>query len=147
MQHNQTVTPVCQTVVHHFYGCMSGDDKQWCWHWVFLSKAAIKHWEKLALTLSCGFASPLQWLQKLWFENFFHWTIFHVVCLQRFVMVLQKTFGPFFFFIDVKRLLGMQKPVFVFSTVMNRGLLCITGKFLVFHYKQIIAWPVCGILL
>ena len=54
-------------------------------------------------------------------------------------MVLQKTFGPFFFFIDVKRLLGMQKPVFVFSTVMNRGLLCITGKFLVFHYKQIIA--------
>ena len=45
--------------------------------------------------------------------------LFHVVCVQcMFVMVLQETVSHFFF-IDVKRLLGMQMSVFVFSTVMK----------------------------
>ena len=129
MQHNQTVAPVFQTVINHFLW-LSGDNKQWCWHWVFFNKAAIKRWEKLALTLP-SFVVLLHHCSdckncdlKISFIE-----LFHVVCLQWFVMVLQKTVSPFFFFIDVKRLLGMQKPVSVFSTVMNTGLLCITENF------------------
>ena len=97
---------------------------------MFFYKAAAKHWEKLALTLS-SFVVLLYLCSdckncdlKISFIK-----LFHVVCLQLFVMVLPRTVGLFFFFIDVKRLLGMQKPVFVFSTVINKGLLCITENF------------------
>ena len=44
--------------------------------------------------------------------------LFHVVCVQWFVLVLQETVSHFFF-IDVKRLLGMQMSVFVILTVMK----------------------------
>ena len=93
------------------------------------NKAAIKHWEKLALTLSSLVVSLHHCSDcKTDFKISFI-ELFHVVCLRWFVMVLQKTVGPFFFFMDVKRLLGMQKHVFVFSTVTNRDLLCITVNF------------------
>ena len=85
---------------------------------MFFNKTPAKYWEKLALALSsfavllhhCSDCSDCKNCDfKISFIE-----LFHVVCLQWFVMVLQKTVGTFFFFIDVKRLLGMQKPVFVF---------------------------------
>ena len=79
------------------------------------NKAAIKHWEKLALTLSSlvvslHHCSDCKTDFKISFTE-----LFYVVCLRWFVMVLQKTVGPFFFFIDVKRLLGMQSMCFFFQ--------------------------------
>ena len=128
MQHNQTDSSLPNSSPPLLW--LSGDDKQRCCLWMFFNKAAIKHWEKLALSLSSFVVSFYHCSDckncdlKISFIE-----LFHVVCLQWFVMVLQKTVSPFFFFINVKRLLGMQKPVFVFSTVMNRGFLCITVNF------------------
>ena len=60
-----------------------GDNKQWCWHWVFFNKAPAKYWEKLALALS-SFAVLLHHCSdckncdfKISFIE-----LFHVVCLQ-----------------------------------------------------------------
>ena len=124
------MTPVGQTVVHHFYGCqvtINSGAGIGC----FSIKQQLNSGRiKLVLTLS-SFVVLLHHCRdckncdlKISFIE-----LSHVVCLQWFGMFFQKTVGPFFFFFDVKRLLGMQKPVFLFSTVMNRGLLCITVNF------------------
>ena len=103
---------------------------------MFFNKAAIKHWVKLACTLS-KFVASLHHCSdckncefKITFVE-----LFYVVCFQWFELVLQKTVNHLF--IDVKRLLRMQTPVFVSSTVTKS--LVYHRKFLGFYHKQIIA--------
>ena len=57
-----------------------------------------------------------------------------------------KSLLSIFFSIDVKMLLRMETPVFVFSPAMNQSSLVRNPKLLGFYYKQTIAWLVRGIL-
>ena len=75
IQHNHTATPACQTVVHHFHSCQVTINYG-AGVGVFQQSSNLTLGEAYPyLILSCGFASPLQWLLKPWFENYFHWTI------------------------------------------------------------------------
>ena len=102
---------------------------------MFFNKA-IKHWEKLACTLS-KFVASLPHCRDCKNRDFkiTFVELFYVVCFQWFELVSQKTVNHFF--IDVKRLLRMQTPVFVSSTVTKS--LVYHRKFLGFYHKQIIA--------
>ena len=90
------VTPVCQTVVHHFYGCQ-----------VTINNGASVGCFSVKQQLNTVRSLPLPYLY-LWFRfttavttNTMIWkflSLNYVVCLQWFVMVLQKTVGPFFLF-------------------------------------------------
>ena len=103
---------------------------------MFFNKAGIKHWEKLARTLS-KFVASLHHCSD-WKNCDFKITfveLFYVVCFQWFELVSQKTVNHLF--IDVKRLLRMQTPVFVSSNVTKS--LTYHRKFLGFYHKQIIA--------
>ena len=104
---------------------------------MFFNKAAFKHWVKLACTLS-KFVASLPHCRdcknrdfKITFAE-----LFCVVCFQWFELVSQKKTVNHYF-IDVKRLLRMQTPVLVSSTVTKP--LGYHLKFLGFYHKQIIA--------
>ena len=101
---------------------------------MFFNKAANKHWGKLARTLS-KFVASLHHCSDCKNRDFKITSVelFYVVCFQWFELVSQKTVNHFF--IDVKRLLRMQKPVFVSSTVTKSFVY--HRKFLGFYHKQI----------
>ena len=103
---------------------------------MFFNKAAIEHWKKLACALS-KFVASLPHCRDCKNHDFkiTFVELFYVVCFQWFELVSQKTVNHFF--IDVKRLLRMQTPVFVSSTVTKS--LVYRRKFLGFYHKQIIA--------
>ena len=78
----------------------------WKWNWMY--------WEKLTgpfLILICGFASPLKWLQKQWFQNYFHWII---LCYLPWMVWtgFTKKLPINFIFIYIKKLFWMPTPVF-----------------------------------
>ena len=133
IQENHTAAPAYQTVVQRFHGCQVTINYGAAL--VFLNKAAIKHWQKLACTLAKFVASLPILTAKTVISKLLSLNYFMLFAFNGLNWFHKKTVNHFF--IDVKRLLRMETPVFVSSTVTKS--LVYHRKFLGFYHEQMIA--------
>ena len=73
------------------------DDKVRSWSWCFSTRQQLNSGRNLPILVSTyGFVLLLHWLQNLWLKITFT-ELFHIVWLQRFVLVPQKPGNHLFF--------------------------------------------------
>ena len=98
---------------------LSGDDKLWCCHWCFSTKQpwnTERSFLVLYLNLCFRFTTAVTAKTVIW--KFLSLNYFMLFAFNGFYWFCRKL-SVIFLFINVKILLGMQMPVFVFSTVMK----------------------------